>query len=155
LARIYNAKNTLEHLAEKGGDEPTERERISLDGLDKYRERFIDAMDDDLNTADAIAVLFELIAEVNGVIRDGASKAYAKAALALLTELARVPGLLEKEENASADEEDASLKALIDERQKAREAKDFARADEIRDMLKAKGITLKDTPQGVQMIRDN
>jgi cysteinyl-tRNA synthetase len=61
-------------------------------------------------------------------------------------------GLLEKEENADGDD-DAELRALIEERQRAREAKDFARADEIRDILKEKGITLKDTPQGVQIVR--
>jgi cysteinyl-tRNA synthetase len=66
-----------------------------------------------------------------------------------------VLGLLEAEESMQAADEDEELTALIDARQKAREAKDFARADEIRDILKEKGITLKDTPQGVQIIRDN
>jgi cysteinyl-tRNA synthetase len=155
LDRIYNAKNTLEHLIEKGADELTDGERESLDGLSNYRDKFIRAMDDDLNTADAIAAIFELIAEVNGVTKDGASKEYAAAALALLTELTGVLGLLERSESEEPeDETDAELEALIAERQKAREEKNWARADEIRDILKERGITLKDTPQGLQIIRE-
>ncbi|MDR2157675.1 MAG: cysteine--tRNA ligase [Clostridiales Family XIII bacterium] len=155
LSRMRNAKRTLEHLAEKGGDGAlTSGERASLTGLAAYRERFVGAMDDDLNTADALSVLFGLISEINGAIKNGASKAYAEGALALLTELAHVLGLLEKD-GADAAEEDEALRALVEERRKARETKDFARADEIRDILKAKGVTLKDTPQGIQIIRDN
>ncbi|MDR1954201.1 MAG: cysteine--tRNA ligase [Clostridiales Family XIII bacterium] len=153
LGRMYNAKQTLEHLAEKGGDDLSETEKSSLDGLGVYRDKFTAAMDDDLNTADAIAAIFELIAAVNTEVRDGASKEYAFGALALMTELAQVLGLLEKEENSDAEDEDSELKALIEERQQARESKNFARADEIRDILKEKGITLKDTPQGVQIVR--
>ena len=66
-------------------------------------------------------------------------------------ELAGVVGLLQKEEDDSIDDD---IKALVDERQEARKAKNFARADEIRDILKEKGITLKDTPQGVQIIKE-
>ncbi|MDR0356878.1 MAG: cysteine--tRNA ligase [Clostridiales Family XIII bacterium] len=155
LARMYNAKNTLEHLIEKGRDEFTEREKASLKELDAYRTQFIAAMDDDLNTADAIAAIFELISAINGEIKDGASKDYASGALALLTELASTLGLLEKEENVKDGDEDEELRALAEERQRAREAKDFARADEIRDMLKSRGVTLKDTPQGVQIIKEH
>jgi cysteinyl-tRNA synthetase len=155
LTRIHNAKDTLEHLAEKGGDGLTDREKTALDELPQYKTRFIEAMEDDLNTADAISAIFELVSAINGEVKDGASKEYAKAALALLLELCRVLGLLETDAAAEAAGEDAEVSALIEARQKAREEKDFARADEIRDMLKAKGITLKDTPQGVQIIRDN
>jgi cysteinyl-tRNA synthetase len=155
LDRMYNAKNTLEHLTNRGSDELADKERESLDGLSKYRDRFIRAMDDDLNTADAIAAIFEMIAEVNGVTRDGVSKEYAKGALALLLELTGVLGLLERSEvEEPEDEADAELKSLIEEREKARAEKDWARADEIRDELKERGITLKDTPQGLQIIRE-
>jgi cysteinyl-tRNA synthetase len=130
-------------------------EKESLAGLGKHREKFIAAMDDDLNTADAIAAVFELISEVNGIIAgENPSKEYAAAALKELKELTGVLGLLEEPEAAGTEDEDPELKALIEERQKARAEKNWARADEIRDELAAKGITLKDTPQGVQIIRE-
>ncbi len=150
LARMQNAKTTLEHLAANGTDGMSEEEKKSLEGLQQYKDKFCEKMDDDLNTADAITAVFELIAAVNTQVKDGASKEYAKAALALLTELTGVLGLLEKSEE---DEIDPEIQKLVEERQNARKAKDFARADEIRDILKEKGITLKDTPQGVQIIR--
>ena len=151
LARMQNAKENLKFLTENGTDEMTEAEKTSMDGLDQYRQKFITAMDDDLNTADGISAVFELISEVNVVVKDGASKEYARAALDLLTELTGVLGLLQQEEDDSIDDE---IQKLVDERQEARKAKNFARADEIRDMLKEKGIILKDTPQGVQIIKE-
>ena len=155
LSRLSNAKSTLEHLISKGKDEITEAEETSMASLGKYKEKFIDAMDDDLNTADAIAAIFELVTEVNTVISDEGSKKYAKTALAQLMELSDVLGILsEGETDGESDENDTELDALIEERQKAREEKNWARADEIRDILKEKGITIKDTPQGVQIIRD-
>jgi cysteinyl-tRNA synthetase len=162
---MYNARRTLEHLIRNGADgDMTEDERKSADGLGVYRDKFIAAMDDDLNTADAIAAVFELISEVNGVVKDGATKAYAQAALDELLELTHVLGLLEQEDGAAAQDgggagasgaagADDDLQSLIDERAQARADKDWARADEIRDELAARGITLKDTPQGVQIIR--
>jgi len=131
-----------------------EEERAALKALNTYRERYIRFMDDDLNTADAIAAVFELIADINNHVRDGASAEYAKGAYSLLLELANVLGLLEKREDDSGESEDAELAVLIEERGKARAEKNWARADEIRDILKARGITLKDTPQGVQIIRE-
>jgi cysteinyl-tRNA synthetase len=152
LARIRNAWQNLEFLKEKGSDGLTPEESASLADILKYREKFIAAMDDDLNTADAIAAVFELISEVNTQVRTEASRQYAVGALDLLLELTNVLGLLEKDDHA---DEDATLEALIEERRIARENKDWAKADEIRDKLAAKGITLKDTPQGVQIIREN
>ena len=129
----------------------TDTEKEQLAGYDKYRQEFIEAMDDDLNTADAISAIFELITAINTAVKDGASKEFAEKSLETLMELATVVGLLQKEEeNAIGDD----IQALVDERQEARKAKNFARADEIRDMLKAQGITLKDTPQGVQIIKE-
>ena len=110
-------------------------------------------MDDDLNTADAISAVFELITAINTAVKDGASKEFAQKALDFLQELTAVLGLLQQEVEEKVEIE-PEVQALIDERQAARKAKDFARADEIRDILKAQGITLKDTPQGVQVIRD-
>ena len=109
-------------------------------------------MDDDLNTADAISAVFELVTAINTAVKDGASKEFAQKSLDTLMELATVLGLLQQEfeEEVVIDDE---LQALIDERQEARKAKNFARADEIRDELKARGLILKDTPQGVQVIK--
>lgn len=162
LERILNARATLAHLTEKGAETISEAEQVSLSELSKYREKFIAAMDEDLNTAFAIGAIFELINEINGEIKAGASKDYAKAALELLLELTQVLGLLERPGTAADSgvtgsgnsTEDETLSALIEERGKARAEKNWARADEIRDILKEKGITLKDTPQGVQIIRE-
>ncbi|MDR0885407.1 MAG: cysteine--tRNA ligase [Clostridiales Family XIII bacterium] len=160
LARMHNAKDNLEFLKTHGSDDISSAEKDSFDNLLTYKTKFMDAMEDDLNTADAIAAIFELISAVNKQIASGASKAYASEALDLLLELANVLGLLESDgsngtdEDASADSDQAWLDALIVERAAARAEKNWARADEIRDELKAKGIELKDTPQGVQVIRD-
>lgn len=154
LNRMRNAKSNLKHLIATVSGEMTEVEKETLAGFDKYREKFIEVMDDDLNTADAISVIFELITAVNTAVKDGATKEFAQKSLDLLMELATVLGLLQQDASNEVSEVEPEIQALIDERQAARKAKNFARADEIRDELKAKGITLKDTPQGVQIIRE-
>lgn len=154
LARMRNAKANLQHLVATGAGTMSEEEKASLEGLDKYRQQFIEAMDDDLNTADAISAVFELITAVNTAVREGSSKEFAQKCLDLLMELATVLGLLQQDVSKEVTEVEPEIQALIDERQAARKAKNFARADEIRDELKAKGITLKDTPQGVQVIKE-
>ena len=161
LKRMRNAKSNLKHLIETstaagtgaGCTDMSEEEKEALASLDQYRDKFCEAMDDDLNTADAISAVFELITAINTATRGGASKAFAKGCLDILMELAGVLGLLQQEVEEKVEIE-PEIQALIDERQAARKAKDFARADEIRDQLKAQGITLKDTPQGVQVIRN-
>jgi cysteinyl-tRNA synthetase len=130
--------------------EMTQEEQEAVKGFDEYRQKFITAMDDDLNTADGISAVFELISSINARLKGGATKAFAEHALSVLTELCDVLGLLQQSKEGGIDPE---IQALIDERQAARKAKDFARADEIRDQLKTMGITLKDTPQGVQVIK--
>lgn len=154
LNRMRNAKSNLKHLIATGSGTMTREEKETLAGFDRFREKFIEVMDDDLNTADAISVIFELITAVNTAVKDGASKEFAQKCLDLLMELATILGLLQQDPEAEVTEVDPEIQALIDERQAARKAKNFARADEIRDQLKAKGITLKDTPQGVQIIRE-
>lgn len=155
LARMRNAKSNLKHLIASGTGEMTEAEKETLDGFDKYRQEFIAAMEDDLNTADAISAVFELITAINTAVKDGASKAFAQGCLDILMELASVLGLLQQDKEEEMTEVDPEIQSLIDERQAARKAKDFARADQIRDQLKAMGITLKDTPQGVQIIKES
>ena len=153
LARMRNAKSNLKHLIATGEGTMTDAEKEALAGFDKFRERFVEVMDDDLNTADAISVVFELVTAINTAVKDGATKEFAQKALDVLMELTTVLGLLQQDPEEVAEEIEPEVQALIDERQAARKAKDFARADEIRDQLKAMGITLKDTPQGVQVIR--
>ena len=152
MTRLRNAKSNLKHLIETGSGSMTDAEKEKLAGYDPYRQAFIDAMDDDLNTADAISAVFELVTAINTAVKDGASKEFAQKSLDTLMELANVLGLLQQtfEEEIVIDDE---LQALIDERQEARKTKNFARADEIRDELKARGLMLKDTPQGVQIIK--
>jgi len=158
---MRNALENLDHLADKSDLPFTDDERQALEALDTHRAKFIRAMDDDLNTADAIASIFELISDVNKRTRGSVSKEYAAGARALLLELANVLGLLEEHSGDGSlypdhgdGVSDAELQEFIDERAKARAEKNWARADEIRDLLLAKGIVLKDTPQGVQIIRE-
>lgn len=152
LGRIENCKENLAYLTGAGADgDMTDAEKEALAGYEKFRGEFICAMDDDLNTADAISAVFELVTAINTAVKDGASRAFAQASLETLMEFADVLGLLQTEEDNSVDED---IQKLVDERQEARKAKNFARADEIRDLLKERGITLKDTPQGVQIIKE-
>ena len=150
--RIATAIETLEFLKTNGTDEAMDDEAAKIASLDQYRDKFIEAMDDDLNTADGIAAVFELVSEINLDVKDGASKSFAEEALKRIRELTDVLGIFggKDEEEGLGDD----IQALIDERQAARKEKNWARADEIRDQLAAMGITLKDTPQGVQVIRN-
>ena len=152
LARLANCKQNLEFLAKEGSEgSMTDTEKEALAGYDKHRQAFIETMDDDLNTADGISAIFELVTSINTAVKDGATKEFAKASLDTLMEFADVVGLLQTKDDDGIDPE---IQKLVDERQEARKARNFARADEIRDILKEKGITLKDTPQGVQIIKE-
>ena len=102
-------------------------------------------MEDDLNTADAISAIFEAVRYING--KEGMNKATLNYAESTISEIGGVLGLLQNRKEDNLDDE---IEALIEERQAARKAKNFARADEIRDYLKDKGIVLEDTPQGVK-----
>jgi len=152
LERMRNCKDDLEHMRAHGADgEMTDAEKASMEKAGEIRQGFIDVMDDDLNTADGISKIFELISEINLRLKEGATKAYAEAMLSELMEFCGIMGFLQKADGAGIADD---IQALVDERQEARKNKDYARADEIRDELKARGIMLKDTPQGVQIIKD-
>jgi cysteinyl-tRNA synthetase len=137
----------LAQLIKDAGNDAADKEKVTA-----LTAGFRAAMDDDLNTADGIAAIFELVSEINLDVKDGASKSFAEEALKRIRELTDVLGIFggEDEEEGLGDD----IQALIDERQAARKEKNWARADEIRDQLAAMGITLKDTPQGVQIIRN-
>ncbi len=152
LERMRNCKENLLFLERNGTDgDMTSEESAAVDGFDRYRQEFIKAMDDDLNTADGISAVFELITAINTAASGEPTKAFAKEALKTLMEFCDVLGLLQTEEEEGIDPE---IQALVEERQQARKEKNFARADEIRDQLAARGIILKDTPQGVQIIKE-
>ena len=151
LERIKTAHDNLEFIAANGSDgEMSADEQAFAQGLVKYRERFIEAMDDDFNTADAVSVMFELIREANTITAAdrNPTKAAAKAALDMLDELNGVLGVIYG--GGEDDELAAEVEALIEARQNARKEKNWAEADRIRDQLKDMGIVLMDTKQGVQ-----
>lgn len=150
LGRMHNAKQNLEHLIRNGSDLMTEAESAELEKLGKYRDKFESAMEDDLNTADAISAVFELIRDINTAVKDGASKEFAGGCMELLRELTGVLGILQEEEEDGISDE---ILALVEERQEARKTKNFARADEIRDILKSKGLAVEDTPQGPRVVK--
>jgi len=150
--RIANAIETLEFLIENGTDNKFDNEESLVEKLDVYKDQFVTAMDDDLNTADGIAAIFDMVSAINLVVKDGSSKTYAEEALKRLKELTGVLGIFEGEDkDGSLGDE---IQDLIEQRQAARAEKNWAKADEIRDKLADMGITLKDTPQGVQIIRN-
>lgn len=151
LARIRNTKINLEHFIENAKGSMNEEERKQLEKQAVYKEKFKESMEDDLNTADAISAIFELVKEINTVTSENSTKEFCEKELGLLTELSGVLGLLKENEKSDIPEE---VSNLVEERQAARKAKDFARADEIRDELKRRGITLEDTPQGIRVIME-
>ena len=151
LDRIVNAVENLKFVAENAASQEMSEEEKNLSAeLAKYEEKFDEAMDDDFNTADAISVIFELVKFANTNVISGSSKAFARTVLDKIVALSDILGLIvEKEEEML----DGDIEKLIEERQAARKSKDFARADEIRDQLLARGIVLKDTREGVKWER--
>ena len=120
--------------------------------LNSRKEQFITAMDDDLNTADAISAVFELVKDINTkVITDAPSKELVEYATKLFDELTGVLGLVYNRKTESLDDE---IEKLIEARTQARKDRNWAEADRIRDELKAQGIVLEDTPQGVKWHRE-
>ncbi len=148
LNRLYTCRDSLDFALEKATADANDTDNEVLELLAKRREQFINAMDDDFNTADAIAAVFDLVRDINtNVIEKNPSKALCEGAAKLFDELTDVLGLVYNRKKESLDEE---VEALIAERAEARKNKNWARADEIRDTLKAMNIVLEDTPQGVK-----
>ena len=152
LKRLYTCRDSLDFALENADveDRPVDFERKKQ--LDSHRAEFNEAMDDDLNTADALAAVFELVRDINTLVLDGkASEGLATFASEEFDELTGVLGLVYNREKEDIDIE---IEHKIEERNRARAEKDFATADAIRDELKAQGIILEDTPQGVKWHRE-
>ena len=151
LERLYTAKFQMQYLLERCEDKaPSEDEAKWADHLKTYNDQFIAAMDDDLNTADAIAAMFELVRDANSTLTEASSKQTVEAALQMFNQLSDVLGLATKNKDEKEGSLEDEIEALIEKRQAARKAKDFATADAIRDDLAAKGIILEDTRDGVK-----
>lgn len=152
LNRLYTCRDSLDFELKNAADAEHDGDKAVIDGFDKYREQFIAAMDDDLNTADAIAAIFELVRDINtNVVGKAPSKALVEAAIAIFDELTDVLGLVY---NRKTETLDSDIEALIEARTNARKEKNWAEADRIRDELKAMGIVLEDTAQGVKWHRE-
>ncbi len=151
LERLYNCRNDLKYALEHSSDEQLKSgEELTVKIFESRREQFVSAMDDDLNTADAISAVFELVRDINRALTSSPSKALCKAAAGIFDELCDVLGILYVNKDDSLDEK---VEQMINERTKARKARDFALADRIRDELSAMGITLEDTADGVKWKR--
>ena len=144
MTRLYNSKNRMEFLLSMAESGIREEEKANLEKLPEFKKAFIDAMDDDLNTADAITAIFELVSFVNTTAKDESSKEYIEQCLAIFSELTGVLNIIQKKDDV--DEE--KINELIEKRTAAKKNKDFAESDRIRDELKEMGIELLDTRQG-------
>ncbi len=149
LERLYNAKKHLEYCMESSKDADSKASTDFISKIDAFKNDFIESMEDDINTADAIAAVFDLVKFTNSEISENSTVSDIKYAYNTLMELAKVLGILTKSEEIP----DEDILRLIEERTEARSARDFKRADEIRDELKEKGIILEDTKDGVKWKR--
>lgn len=151
LERILTAYDKIKTVAEHTEAESlTEHEQALCEQIDAFVKKYEAAMDDDLNTADAIAVIFELVKLTNTTVQTGSSKEYCEKAMTTIKQLCDVLGIeVEREQELL----DTDIEQLIEERQQARKDKNFARADEIRNLLQEQGIALEDTREGVKWKR--
>ena len=150
LTRLYTARDNMKHLLASAKDQPLTQEETDFLGRVKADEkRFDDAMDDDLNTADALGAIFEMVKDANVSLNAGSSKAAVESALGSLKALCDVLGILQKEEDALPED----IQRMVDERAQARKNKDWKRSDELRDAIKAAGYILEDSREGQKVRR--
>lgn len=151
LERLYTCRDSLDFALKNANDNISDDNTL-IERIESRKQQFITAMDDDLNTADAIAAIFDLVSDINTeIINKNVSKNVVEKAISMFDELTGVLGIVY---NRKSNEVDTDIEALIEKRQEARKNKDWATADKIRDELKAKGIILKDTPQGVTWVKE-
>jgi len=154
LSRLYNCRESLDFAISKADKENADESKLTevKEALNVYHQKFIDAMDDDFNTADALGALFEMVRFINKeVLTPDAAKDILALASDSYAELCDILGLLYvKKKDDAEDSLNDTVNALIEERTQARKDKNWAKADEIRDKLKEMGIVLEDTPQGVK-----
>ncbi|WP_302826281.1 cysteine--tRNA ligase [Anaerofustis stercorihominis] len=149
LNRLYNTKENLLYLLDKAKDKDLkEDEKEFINSLPKYREEFKNAMEDDINTANAVSTIYDLSKDINSNVNENSSKEMIMKSYEMYMELNGVLGLLTKEKEDEILEDE--IIELIEKRQDARKNKDFALADKIRDDLLDKGIVLEDTREGVK-----
>jgi cysteinyl-tRNA synthetase len=139
MARIKNCRDNLKHIASTGGTVQVDVEKDTC----ALEERFRRAMDDDLNTAEAIGVIFEYVHDINLAFENGGDKQSAEAALVALDKVLDVLGLVPEDEEIPAE-----VLELVQQRQEARKNKDYAAADTLRGKIAALGFEVKDTPEG-------
>ena len=152
LVRLYNCRESLDFAMKNAVDTPPENADEIKAKILSRKDQFIAAMDDDLNTADAITAIFELVKDINTtVITDAPNKELVELATTLFDELTGVLGLVYNRKTESLDDE---IEKMIEARTQARKDRNWAEADRIRDELKAQGIVLEDTPQGVKWHRE-
>ncbi len=147
---VTSVENLNFLLAGNGAEELSEPEKALVKEAETYTARFDEAMDDDFNTADALSVIFELVKFANTHAGEGSSRAFLRALKDSIVALSDICGLIVERKEEILDDD---IEALIEERQAARKAKNFARADEIRKELLEKGIVLEDTREGVKWKR--
>ncbi len=148
--RLSNTVYNLQHLLDVAKDRQLrDEEKAYKEKYEEYKRKFEEAMDDDFNTADAISVIFEMVRDINSNIDGNSPKELIKYILDVFLNLSSVLGITYKKKDLLDDE----IKELIEKRQEARKAKNWAEADRIRDELKKQGIVLEDTPNGVRWKR--
>lgn len=151
LTRLHTCRDSLDFALKNAGDGEPENAAEIRAQMEARKQQFIEAMDDDLNTADGLAAVFELVRDINVSVLQSGSKALIADAIKLFDELTDVLGIVYP--HAKEETLDDDIEKLIEARQAARKAKNWAEADRIRDELKEKGIVLEDTPQGVKWHR--
>ena len=152
LTRLYTARDNLSFQSENGEKRAlNEQETAFCERLKEYEHKFDCAMDDDLNTADALGAIFELVRDANVVIQPGCASEAAEKALKSLNAVCSVLGILTKEK----DDLPADIWRMVEERAEARKNKDWKRSDELRDAIRAAGYILEDTKQGQKVRKDS
>lgn len=153
MERLANSKERLVFTISHAKGQMNESELELVSALENHRDRFIEAMDDDINTADAISIIFELARFSNTNVNENSSLEWAEKNLSLFNELTGVLNIIKAEDTASIDNE--QIEKLIKDRVEAKKNKDFALADAIRDELKSMGIEIEDTRQGTKWKKIN